>query len=155
MSSVRTFLLLVCGSLAYRDSALLHQKQCQQLIGMKSKTILIVLLSLFCAVAVFGQAREGGRGQGGGRGRGLTKPPATDKVTPEISGVVKAGTKMEIVNTTLGCTDAGLGMPDGSILASCRPTVTKIAPDGTTTTVVENSDQAAGLTIDPRGRIIG
>src|SRR5205823_11521405 len=98
MSSVRTFLLLVCGSLAYRDSALLHQKQRQQLIGMKSKTILIVLLSLFCAVAVFGQAREGGRGQGGGqgggRGRGLTKPPATDKVTPEIPGVVKAGTKM-------------------------------------------------------------
>jgi gluconolactonase len=125
---------------------------------MKSKAIWVLLLSLLCAVAVFGQAREGGRGQGGqggGRGRGLTKPPATDKVTPEIPGVVKAGTKIEIVNTGLGCNDGGLGMPDGSILASCRPTVTKIAPDGTTTTVVENSDQAAGLTIDPKGRIIG
>ena len=52
---------------------------------MKSKAILVVLLSLFCAVVVFGQAREGGQGRGqqaGGRGRGLTAPPATDKVTP-------------------------------------------------------------------------
>ena len=112
---------------------------------MKSKAIFVVLFSLICVVAVLGQ----GRGQGGGRGRGATAPPATDKVTPEIPGVLKAGTKIEIVNTALGCNDAGLGMADGSILASCRPTVTKIAPDGTTSTVVENSDQAAGLTIDP------
>ena len=72
---------------------------------MKSKAIFVALLSLFCSVALFGQARDGGQGraQGGGRGRGLTKPPATDKVTPEIPGVVKSGTKIEIVNTALGC----------------------------------------------------
>ena len=64
---------------------------------MKSKAIFVALLSLFCSVALFGQARDGGRG------RGLTKPPATDKVTPEIRGVVKSGTKIEIVNTALGC----------------------------------------------------
>jgi gluconolactonase len=120
---------------------------------MKSKASIIVLLSLFCAAAAFGQAREGGKK--GGRGRGLTARPATDKVTPEIPGVVKAGTKIEIVNTELGCGDAGMGLADGSILASCRPSITKIAPDGTTTKLVDDSDQAAGLAVDPKGRIIG
>jgi gluconolactonase len=117
---------------------------------MKSKAIFVAMLSAFCAVAAFGQGREGGRG----RGRGLTSPPATDKVTPEIPGVVKAGTKIEIVNTSLGCNDSGMGMPDGSILASCRPSIMKIAPDGSTTKLVEDSDQAAGMTIDPKGRVI-
>ena len=120
---------------------------------MKSKVIFVALVSLLCAVAVFGQAREGGQGRGGG-GRGLTKPPATDKVTPEIPGVVKAGTKIEIVNTALGCGDGGVGMSDGSILASCRPGISKIAPDGTTTKIVEDSEQGAGITIDPKGRVI-
>ena len=122
---------------------------------MKSKATILALLSLFCAAAAFGQAREGGQGKKGGRGRGLTAAPATDKVTPEIPGVVKAGTRIEIVNTALGCGDAGMGLSDGSILASCRPSITKIAPDGTTTKLVDDSDQAAGLAVDPKGRIIG
>jgi gluconolactonase len=126
---------------------------------MKSKAILVVLFSLICAVAYFGQnAEKGGRG-GGGRGQAAGKKALTrldqDKVTPEIPGVVKAGTKIEIVNTAQACGDGGVGMADGTILASCRPGVSKIAPDGTTTRIVEDSEQAAGLTIDPQGRIIG
>jgi gluconolactonase len=121
---------------------------------MKSRAILVVLLSVVFTIAAFGQAREGGRGQGGAGKKARTRLD-TDKVTPEIPGVIKAGTKIEIVNTALACGDAGMGLPDGSVLATCRPTVTKIAPDGTTTTMVENSDQAAGLAIDPKGRIIG
>ncbi|PYR98612.1 MAG: hypothetical protein DMG16_20340, partial [Acidobacteria bacterium] len=85
---------------------------------MKSKAILVALLSLLCVVAAFGQAREGGqgRGQGGGRGRGeQAQPPAMDKVTPEIPGVVKAGTKIEVIKFGLGGTDAGMGLSDGSV----------------------------------------
>ena len=67
---------------------------------MKSKAIVVALLFLSSTAAAFGQGREGR-----GRGRGLTAPPATDKVTPEIPGVVKAGTKLEIVNAALGCRD--------------------------------------------------
>src|SRR6516225_4115058 len=115
---------------------------------MKSKAILVVLLSVVFAIASFGQAREGGRGQGGAGKKARTRLD-TDKVTQEIPGVVKAGTKMEIVNTALACGDGGVGMSDGSILASCRPTVTKIAPDGTTAKMVDDSEQAAGLTVDP------
>src|SRR5207249_9501536 len=70
------------------NSASLPEKEFQQEIGMKPKVIFVALLCLLCAVAAFGQAREGGRGRGqeGGRGRGqqAAQPPATDKVTPEI-----------------------------------------------------------------------
>ncbi len=125
---------------------------------MKSKAIFVVLLSLLCAVAVFGQAREGGqgRGRGGGRGRGEqpAQPPATDKVTPEIPGVVKAGTKIEIVKFGLGGTDAGMGMADGSVLVTSRGSLVKFAPDGSSTTLVENTEQAAGVAIDRKGRVI-
>src|SRR5215471_21648391 len=123
---------------------------------MKSKAIWVVLLSLFCAVAAFGQGAEkkGGGGRGGAAGKKALSRLDTDKVTPEIPGVVKAGTKIEIVNTALGCGDGGVGMPDGSILASCRPGISKIAPDGTATKIVEDSEQGAGITIDPKGRVI-
>ena len=67
---------------------------------MKSKAILVVLLSLICAVVYFGQDAEKG-GRGGGRGQAGGKKALTrldqDKVAPEIPGVVKAGTKLEIV----------------------------------------------------------
>jgi gluconolactonase len=120
---------------------------------MKSKAAFVALLSLLCAVVVFGQDRGQRRGQG--RGQQPAQPPAMDKVTPEIPGVVKAGTKIEIVKYGLGGSDAGIGMADGSVLASSGGSVIKIDPDGNTTTLVENSEQAAGLTIDPKGRVIG
>jgi gluconolactonase len=77
-----------------------------------------------------------------------------DKVTPEIPGVVKAGTKIEIVKYGLPRSDSGLGLPDGSVLVATDVSVLKIEPDGTTTTVVQDSGHAAGLTIDPKGRVI-
>src|SRR5262245_10467262 len=101
---------------------------------MKPKVIFVALLCILCAVAAFGQARESGRGRGqeGGRGRGqqAAQPPAMDKVTPEIPGVVKAGTKIEIVKFGLGGTDAGMGMSDGSVLVTSRGSLIKIDPNG-------------------------
>jgi gluconolactonase len=119
---------------------------------MKSKSVWLALLCL-CAVVAFGQ----GRGQGGGQGRGQqpAQPPAMDKVTPEIPGVVKAGTKIEIVKYGMGGSDSGMGMPDGGVLVSSGGSVIKVDPAGNVTTLVENSDQAAGLTMDPKGRVIG
>src|SRR2546426_1357524 len=140
------------------NSASLPEKEFQQEIGMKPKVIFVALLCLLCAVAAFGQARESGRGRGqeGGRGRGqqAAQPPATDKVTPEIPGVVRAGTKIEIVKFGLGGTDAGMGISDGSVLVTSRGSRLKIDLDGNSTTLVENTEQAAGLTIDPKRRVI-
>jgi sugar lactone lactonase YvrE len=102
------------------------------------------------------QGREGRQGGRGGRGAPeAAAPPATDKVTPEIPGVVKAGTRIEIVASGLRGSDAGVGMPDGSFIATANGGVVKFDPDGKMTTLVEDSEQAAGLAMDPKGRLIG
>src|SRR5262245_1621100 len=114
---------------------------------MVSRTSLFLVLCLACGAAVLtdAQGREGR--QGGRRGRGgqeaAPTPVATDKVTPDIPSVVKAGTKIEIVATGLRGSDAGIGMPDGSVLVVGNGGVLKFDPDGKMTTLVENSEQAA------------
>ncbi len=122
---------------------------------MRWKAILVVMLFVFCSTAVFAQEGEGGRGgEGrGGGGRGQAVKPAMDKVTPEVPGVVKAGTKIEIVKYGLRGDDAGVGMPDGSVLITTNDTVAKVDESGNLTTLVENAEQAAGLALDSKGRI--
>jgi gluconolactonase len=111
---------------------------------------------LVCCTALLAGA-QGREGRQGGRGRGAqepAKPPATDRVTPEIRGVVKAGTKIEIVASGLRGSDAGVGMPDGSFISSGNGGIIKFDTDGKMTTLVEDSEQGAGLAMDPKGRLI-
>ncbi len=126
---------------------------------MSARASLFTVLCLVgcTALVVQAQGREGRQGGRGGRGGGqeAAAPPATDKVTPEIPGVVKAGTKIEIVASGLRGSDAGVGMPDGSFIATANGGVVKFDPDGKMTTLVEDSEQAAGLAMDPKGRLIG
>jgi gluconolactonase len=120
-------------------------------------------MCLVCCAALLAQAqerqgREGGRGgRGGGRGGGqeAAQPPATDRVTGEIPGIVKAGTKIEIVASGLRGSDAGVGTTDGGFIATANGGVVKFDADGKMTTLVEDSEQAAGLAMDPKGRLIG
>jgi len=127
---------------------------------MKAKASLFTVIAILVCCALLAQAqegrgREGGRGGRGGRGgQEAAQPPATDKVTPEIRGVVKAGTKIEIVAFGLRGSDAGVGMPDGSFIATANGGVVKFDLDGKMTTLVENSEQAAGLAMDPKGRLV-
>ena len=130
---------------------------------MKSKAILVLAVLLTCSMAAFaqeaeqggGQARGQGRGQGRGAGRGEQQETvvATDKVTPDIPGVVKAGTKIEVVKNGLRGSDGGVGMPDGSLLVTANGGLAKVDVDGNVTTLVDNSEQAAGLAMDSKGRI--
>lgn len=82
--------------------------------NVKSKITLILALAVFLNVTLF--ARE----LGGGRGQNQDEAPAFDKVTPEIPGVVKAGTKIEIIKSGLRGSAGGVGMPDGSVLVSTQ-----------------------------------
>ena len=144
---------------------------------MRSRvTFVLAALCLLCSSAVFAQEGGGGqgRGQGGGQGRGqgggqgggqgrgqgggggaapIKVQP--DKVTQEIPGVVKAGTKMEIIKAGIAGSDGGVAMPDGTILIAGNGGVLKVAADGTLTTLVEKSEQAAGLAMDSKGNIYG
>src|SRR5262249_12264251 len=129
--------------------------------AMQSKATLFTVICLVGCATLLAQAqerqgREGGRGGRGGRGgQEAAQPPATDKVTPEIPGVVKAGTKIEIVASGLRGSDAGVGTPDGGFIASANGGVVKFDADGKMTTLVEDSEQAAGLAMDSKGRLIG
>src|SRR5581483_2523749 len=127
---------------------------------MVSRASLFTVIGLVCCAALFVQAqeregRQGGRGgRGGGRGGQAPIQVATDKVTPEIPGVVKAGTREEIIATGLRGSDAGVGTNDGGFIFTGNGGVLKLDADGKMTTLVEDSEQGAGLAMDPKGRII-
>jgi len=138
---------------------------------MKSKAILVMVVSLLFSAVMFaqeggqagaegrgqgrGQGRAEGRGEGRGEGQQQETKVATDKVTPDIPGVVKAGTKIEIIKNGLRGADGGVGMPDGSLLIAANGGVAKVDVNGNLTTLVDNSEQAAGLALDSKGRIFG
>jgi gluconolactonase len=100
------------------------------------------MLFFLCSVMTFGQ------------GRTAQPPPATDRVTPEIPGVVKAGTRIEVVKYGLRGSDGLVGLRDGSVILAANGGVIKIGADGNLSTLVENSENAAGLAVDSRGRVI-
>jgi gluconolactonase len=110
---------------------------------MRSKIFCVAIVCFFGSVTAFGQ----------GRGRQETPPP-TDKVTPEIPGVVPAGTKIEVVKFGLQGADGVNGMPDGSVILTANGGVAKVDADGNLTMLVEKSEQAAGLAVDAKGRVI-
>jgi len=127
---------------------------------MSSRASLFTIICLVGCTALVvqaqGRGREGRQGGGGGRGgQEAAQPPRTDQVTPEIPGVVKAGTKIEIIASGLRGSDAGVGLPDGSFIMTANGGVVKFDPEGKMTTLVEDSEQAAGLAMDPKGRLIG
>src|SRR3989442_13513147 len=126
---------------------------------MVSRASLFIVVCLMCCTALLVQAqgrqgREGGRGGRGAQAPEAARPPATDKVTPEIPGVVKAGTKIEIVAFGLRGSDAGVGTPDGSVLATGNGGGLKIDSHGDMMTLGGNSDQAARPGIHSQRRVV-
>ena len=112
---------------------------------MRSKgTFLLMFWALWCVTA-FAQ----------GRGGQTQPPPATDKVTPNIPGVVAAGTKIEVVKYGLRGSDGGVGLADGSVLITTGGGVAKVDKDGNVTMLVDDAGNAAGLAVDSKGRVIG
>jgi gluconolactonase len=114
-------------------------------ISMRSKgTFLLVFWALWCVTAF-----------ALGRGGQTQPPPATDKVTPNIPGVVAAGTKIEVVKYGLRGSDGGVGLADGSVLITTGGGVAKVDKDGNVTMLVDDAGNAAGLAVDSKGRVIG
>src|SRR5688500_7438224 len=77
-------------------------------------------------------------------------PPATETVAPDIPGVVAGGTKVQVVKEGFQGTEGPHGLPDGSLLftETAANRITKIAPDGTTSTFLENTNGSNGLAFD-------
>lgn len=73
--------------------------------------------------------------------------------TPAIAGVVAAGTKIELIKDGFTGTEGPVTLPDGSLIFTETQAnrVTRIAPDGSTSTFVEGSNGANGLGFTANG----
>ncbi|MGC3944553.1 MAG: SMP-30/gluconolactonase/LRE family protein [Chryseolinea sp.] len=78
---------------------------------------------------------------------------STAWTTPAIAGVVQAGTKIELIKEGFTGTEGPVTLPDGSLIFTETQAnrVTRIAPDGSTSTFVEGSNGANGLGFTPNG----
>ena len=110
---------------------------------MKSKATIVMLLCLLFSLTVFAQER-------GGRGGAPAPPPATDTVATEIPGVVKAGTKVQVIKDGFSGTEGPIALPDGSLIftETTANRITKIDKDGNTSTFLENTNGSNGLAFD-------
>ena len=81
---------------------------------------------------------------------------AQENVTPAIEGVVKAGTKIELIKDGFNGTEGPLGLPDGSLVFTETPAnrITHIASDGSVSSFVDDSNGSNGLGIDANGDIV-
>ncbi len=80
-------------------------------------------------------------------------PVPSGAVTPAIAGVVAAGTPIELIKEGFTGTEGPVTLPDGSLIftETNANRITRIAPDGSTSTFVEGSNGANGLGFTANG----
>lgn len=86
----------------------------------------------------------------------LVSASAEEFVTPAIAGVVAAGTRIEFVKDGFKGTEGPIALPDGSLVFTETQAnrITRIAPDGGTSTFLDNSNGSNGLGFNGRGELI-
>ena len=94
----------------------------------------------------------------------LSQAPAPQQPVPEkpvtvtaIPGVIAAGTKVERVWTGLHAGDGLISEPNGTLLLPEQGganTVSRVDKNGKVTLYLEDTNEAGGLAIDPKGRVI-
>ncbi|ESS72401.1 gluconolactonase Gnl [Methyloglobulus morosus KoM1] len=79
-----------------------------------------------------------------------------DPVTPPIPGVSAGGVVIELIKNGFNGTEGPIGYTDGSLLftETTANRITRIAPDNTLSTFLENSNGANGLALKENGEII-
>ena len=112
---------------------------------MRSQTGLVVAVGLLCVVVAFGQEAAV-----------PLPPPATETIASDIPGVVKGGTKVQVVVDGLKHTDGPVAMRDGTLLYwdYMERRVGKIDPQGKPSTFLSNTDGASAMGFDSKGRLI-
>ena len=83
-------------------------------------------------------------------------PPSSQIVPVNIDGVVKAGTKIELIKDGLMGADDAIAFPDGSLVFG-EPNASRVLRiDGQNriTTLVEQTNESRGMTLDAAGRLI-
>jgi len=87
----------------------------------------------------------------------VKSPP--DTTAPDIPGVVRGGTKVQLVRDLFHSTEGPIAMPDGSLLFTEQDAgdgrLVRIDKDDTISTFVDSTNRTIGLAYDPKGRLIG
>lgn len=75
--------------------------------------------------------------------------------TAAINGVVAAGTPIELIKDGFSGTEGPIALPDGNFAFTETQgnRITRIAPDGSISTLLENSNGSNGLAINPEGEV--
>jgi gluconolactonase len=112
---------------------------------MKPKAGFVIVFLLLCAVTAFGQ-----------QGETPLPPPATDTIAPEISGVVKGGTKVHVIVDGLKHTDGPAAMPDGTLLYwdYMERRIGKVDSQGKPSTFLSDTEGSSAIGFDSKGRLI-
>jgi sugar lactone lactonase YvrE len=112
---------------------------------MHARARLVVLLCLLGAVTAYVRAQEV-----------PLPPPATDTVAPDIPGVVKGGSKVQVIVDGLQHTDGPATMPDGTLLYwdFMKRRLGKVEPNGKPGTFLSDTDGSSAIGFDSKGRLI-
>ena len=108
-------------------------------------SVAVICLGAVCAMPAFGQ----GRGQ-------APAPPATDTVAPDIPGVVKAGTKVIVIEDDFQGTEGPIALPDGTVAFTegGANRITRIDKDGRVSVYLDNTNGSNALAFDSKGRLV-
>jgi len=119
----------------------------------------VTQLCLLCVVAIAGQTHAAAQGQPAPVP--APQAPATETVAPDIPGVVKGGTKVEVVKQGFRATDGPVPLPDGSLIFWNFPdkAIVKIDRGGNASTFLTQGigvgrNGAQAMTFDSKGRLI-
>ena len=89
-------------------------------------------------------------------GQGAPANPRAETVAPNIPGVVAGGTKVQFIKDGFKGTEGPVAAPDGSLLFTENDAsrIVKIDKDGNVSVYLENTNGAAALAFDTRGRLV-
>lgn len=112
---------------------------------MKPPTILAFACGILCTAIAVGQEPAI-----------PLPPPAIDTIAPDIPGVVKGGTRVQVVVDGLPHTDGPATMPDGTLLYwdFMNRRIGSVDPRGKPSTFLSNTDGASAIGFDSKGRLI-
>ena len=115
---------------------------------MRTSAVVLLAASVVCGTSLSGQ---------GGPPPIAKSPP--DTVAPDIPGVVKGGTRVQLIRDLFQSTEGPISMPDGSLLFTEQDAgdgqLVRIDKDDKVSTYLENTNRTIGLAYDPKGRLIG
>jgi len=119
----------------------------------------VVVAAVLLSVSLSSQGRGEGQNQPYPR---LPAPPVKsppDITTPDIPGVVRGGTKVQLIRDLFHSTEGPIAMPDGSVLFTEQDAgdgqLIKIDKDDKISVFVQNTNRTIGLAYDTKGRLVG